>query len=140
MTRDKKLELWETLATISWFGLFVSAQVFEWPIVVGILIVVALLSGLMIFAYIEKTSSNVLSIFAVNLWLVSYVFWILADMFQITTFYTKFTACVGFLFLLTVIFMNLGLRQYIFLELYKFRIFRIFKTSKNGDGVNDKIR
>lgn len=142
MTRDRKLELWETLTTVLWLCLFGSAMLMKWPIISALLIVPAMVCNLITFAYVEKTSSNVLTVSAVNLWLFSFVFLIMADLYKLSVamLYAKFVLFVSLVFLFTVIGMNLKLNKYIFLEFYKFRIFRISKTNKNGDGVNNKIR
>src|SRR3989338_1943806 len=136
MTRDKKLEMFETLCTISWF-LLDGSWMLQWPIAVGVLICPAIFFNFMTFFYIERHSGSVLAVMAVNSWLLMNIFWAVADIYHmsISMAYAKLMFWSGLGFLLTGLAIHRDYKQYVFLVFYRFRRLRI---SKNG--IKDKVQ
>lgn len=136
MTRDKKLELWETLGTIFWF-LLDGAWMLGWPVITGVLLGPALFFNFLVFFYVERVGGSVLAVLAVNSWLLMNIFWIMADLYGKSTamIYAKFMFWTGLAFLLTSLAIHRDYKQYMFLALYRFRRFRI-----NKNGIDDKVQ
>ena len=136
MTRDKKLEMWETFGSVLWF-LLDGAWMLDWRLGVTLLVAPAIFCNLLTIIYVEKLNGSLLAVLAVNSWLLMNVFWILGDMYQMgwALLWAKIAFWSGVSILLSGLVMHKSYKQYIFLVFYRFRRFKFHKN-----GVDDKVQ
>lgn len=136
MTRDKKLELFESLGSVLWL-LLDGFWMLEWSTPVAVLVIPTILCNLTTLAYVERANNSRVAVLIVNAWLLMNVFWILADMYSFSSglIYAKILFGLSVGLLLFGMIRNRGYRHYVFLVFYRFRRFRMSK-----DKVDDNVR
>lgn len=136
MTRERTLELFETLGTVFWF-LMDGFWMLGWPITAGVLIGPAIITNLAAIFYIERSDGSVWATLAVNSWLWMNIHWMAADLYSlnITIIYAKVFFWAGVVLLLIGLIKYRDYKQYVFVVFYRFRRFR-FKRNGSADKVN----